>query len=159
TQSHLGVELFKSLAGVDIVHVPYKGVSVAVVDVISGQIQLMLASAVSAGPHVRSGRIRALAVTDTRRSQVYPEVPTTVESGMPGFVIGNTHAVLAPAGTASGIVQSLNREIHASTKAPEVIARLAADGAEPLPPTSPAEFKATFAAAVAKWEKFFKAHP
>jgi tripartite-type tricarboxylate transporter receptor subunit TctC len=159
TQSHLGMELFNSLAGVNIVHVPYKGVSVAVVDVISGQIQLMLASAVSAGPHVRSGKIRALAVTDTRRSQAYPDVPTGAESGLPGFLIGNTHAVFAPAGTPAQIVRTLNREIHVALKAPDVIARLAADGAEPLPATTPEEFKATFAGAVARWEKFFKAHP
>lgn len=159
TQSHLGMELFRSLAGVDVVHVPYKGVSVAVVDVISGQIQLMLASAVSAGPHVRSGKIRALVVTDTRRSQAYPDVPNAVESGLPGFVIGNTHAIFVPAGTPADIVRVLNREIHVTLKSPDVIARLAADGAEPLPPTTPDEFKVTFAGAVARWEKFFRQHP
>jgi tripartite-type tricarboxylate transporter receptor subunit TctC len=159
TTTHLGMELFKSIAGVDIVHVPYKGATVAAIDVIAGQIQILLGSAVTVAPHVKSGKLKALLVTSTRRSPAYPDVPTSSESGMPGFLMGNTHGTFAPSGTPEARVLALNREINLIMRAPDVNAKLAADGAEALPPNSPAEFKAAFARRVALWEKFFREHP
>ena len=155
--SHLGMELFKYMAGVDIVHVPYKGLVAAMIDVTGGQIQLALGAALTLSPFVKNGRIKALATGGSRRSQAYPDLPTVADSGLPGFERSNSYAVFAPAATAPAIVQALNREISRILTLPDVQEKFAADGAEPAMPNTPAQFKDAYSKEVAKWEKFFKA--
>ncbi len=159
TQSHLGMELFESLAGVELTHVPYRGASFAAIDVGSGHIQILLGSAVTTAPYVRAGRIKPLVVTAEQRSQAYPDVPTSAEAGLPGFEVGNIHSMFAPAGTPERLVDFLNREIVNIMQAPEMKKQLSADGADPLPPNSPAEFKAKLLKSVAAWKKFFASRP
>ncbi len=156
TMSHLGMELFKSLTGAPILHVPYKGVSVGLVDMIGGQIQSMLGSALTVSYHVKGGRLRPLAITSLKRSPAWPELPTIAESGFPGFEVSNSHTMFAPAGTPAAVVLALNQEIASIMRAPELVAKLAVDGAEPVPPSSPAEFRGIFLDEFSKWEKFFK---
>ena len=159
TVSHVGMELFKSQTGVNIQHVPYKGVSVGLVDMIGGQIHAMLGSALTVAYHVKGGRLRALGISSLQRSRAWPDVPTIAESGVPGFEASNSHCLFAPAGTALPIVLALNEEINRIIHAPEMIAKLAADGAEPVPSNTPDEFRAAFLAEFAKWEKYFKNTP
>lgn len=154
--SHLGMEFFKSVAGVDIVHVPYRGLGPAMIDVISGQIQLLFGAAIIITPNVRSGKLRALAVGSLRRSRAYPELPTISESGLPGFEWGNSYALFAPAGTSPAIVRALNREVGEIVNLPDVQKKLAADGVEPAAPNSPREFTDLFAREVVKVEKFLR---
>ena len=117
-------------------HVPYKGNGPAVVDVIAGQIQIAFVSTVNALGHSRSGRVRGLAVTTAKRSLAAPDLPTLVESGVPGYDMASWYGVLAPRGVPQAIVDKLNRDIGAVLKLPEVEGKLAADGAEPAPGTS-----------------------
>lgn len=155
--SHLGMEFFKSMAGIELVHVPYRGLGPAMVDVISGQIQLVFGAAIIVTPNVRSGRLRALATGGLKRSIAYPNIPTVAESGLPGFEWGNSYALFAPAATPEAIVAVLNREVGAITLLPEVQKKLAGDGVEPAAPNTPAECRAIFAREFARLEKFFKA--
>ena len=154
--SHMGLELFKYTAGVDMVHVPYKGLAPAMIDVTGGQIQLLFGAAITLAPFVKSGRLKALAVGSARRSPSYPDLPTIAESGLPGFERSNSYSLFATAATPAAVVASVNREVGAIFKLPEVQDKLAAEGAEAAAPNSPAEFKAKYAAEVAVWEKFFK---
>ena len=159
TVSHVGMELFKSQAGINIQHIPYKGVSVGLVDMIGGQIHSMLGSALTVSYHVKAGRLRPLGVSSLKRSQAWPDVPTISESGVPdlaGFEASNSHSLFAPAATPPAIVLTLNEAINRIMRQPEMAAKLAADGAEPVPPNSPKAFNAIFLAEFAKWEKYFK---
>jgi tripartite-type tricarboxylate transporter receptor subunit TctC len=156
TVSHLGMELFKSQTGINIVHVPYKGVSVGLVDMIGGQIQAMFGSALTVAYHVKAGRLRPLGVSSARRSHAWPEVPTIAEAGVTGFEASNSHSLFAPARAPTEIVRTLNEEINRIMRTPEMVAKLAADGAEPVPPNTPAEFNSIFLAEFAKWERYFK---
>ena len=108
--AHLAAELFKAMAGVDIVHIPYKGGAPAVNDLISGQVQLMFGTMGSSVPHVKSGRLRALAITSAQPSALAPNLPTVAASGLPGFHSEGTHSIFAPAGTGRSIVNRLNAE-------------------------------------------------
>jgi tripartite-type tricarboxylate transporter receptor subunit TctC len=159
TASHLGMELLKSRTGIDITHIAYKGASLVAVDLISGQVQVLMGSSVTVAPHVRSGKIKALGVTGLRRSAVYPDLPTIAESGVPGFEVTNSHGVFAPAGTPATIVTALNRAAVTIMRSPDIVSKLAHDGAEPVPPNTPAEFKAAFLNEVASWRTFFREHP
>ena len=116
--THLAGELFRSLAKVNIVHVPYKGSGPALTDLIGGQVQLMFSNLVAALPHVRSGRLRALAVTGEQRSPTVPDLPTVIEAGVPGYVVTSWFGVLAPAATPRDIVLRLNAELVKVAKAP-----------------------------------------
>jgi tripartite-type tricarboxylate transporter receptor subunit TctC len=156
TVSHLGMELFKFQAGIQIVHVPYKGVSVGLVDMIGGQIQSMLGSALTVAYHVKAGRLRPLGVSSLRRSQAWPEVPTIAESGLAGFEASNSHSLFAPVRTPPLIVAALNEEINRIMHTPEMTAKLTADGAEPVPHNTPAEFNSVFLAEFSKWERYFR---
>jgi len=156
TMSHLGMEMLKSLTGVSILHVPYKGVSVGLVDMIGGQVQSMLGSALTVSYHVKGGRLRPLAITSLKRSPAWAELPTIAESGWPGFEVSNSHSMFAPADTPANIVLALNREITGIMRTPDLMAKLAADGAEPVSANSPAEFRGIFLEEFARWEKFFK---
>ena len=154
--SFVGMELFKSMAGINIQHIPYKGVSVGLVDMIGGQVHSMLGSALTVSYHVKAGRLRPLGVSSAKRSQAWPEVPTISESGVPGFEASNSHSVFAPAGTPQAVVLALNTEINRIMRVPEMAAKLAADGAEPVPPNTPAEFNTIFLAEYTKWEQYFR---
>lgn len=154
--SHLGMEFFKFNAGVNLVHVPYRGLGAAMIDVMSGQIQLMLGAAIVVTPNVRSGKLKALAVGGLQRSPAYPALPTVAESGLPGFEWGNSYAIFAPTATTPAIVHAINTAVGQIVGLSEVQKKLAADGVEPVAPNTPAEFRNYFAREVAKFEKFFR---
>lgn len=155
TSPHLSAELFKSMAGIDLVHVPYKGSPQALTDLLGGQTQAMFASLVSAIPHVRQNRLRALGMTAMQRSAVLPEVPTISESGLRGYDVSVWMGVAAPAGTPPAVVMQLNRQIAAILKTPEIREKLAAQGLEAVSDT-PAEFAAYIEAEVRKWAKVIR---
>ena len=143
---HVGMELFKTQTGINIQHVSYKGVSVGLVDMIGGQIHSMPGSALTVSYHVKSGRLRPLGVSSLKRSQAWPDVPTIAESGVPGFDASNSHCLFAPVGTPPAIVLALNEAIIRIMHVPEMTAKLAADGAEPVPWHTPGVFSAIFLA-------------
>jgi tripartite-type tricarboxylate transporter receptor subunit TctC len=155
TSPHLAAELFKSMAGIDLVHVPYKGSPQALTDLLGGQTQAMFASLVSAIPHVRQNRLRALGMTSTQRSAALPEVPTISESGLRGYDVSVWMGIVAPAGTPPAVIAQLNRQIAAILKMPEVRDKLGAQGLEAVTDT-PAEFTAYIAAEVPKWAKVIR---
>jgi tripartite-type tricarboxylate transporter receptor subunit TctC len=130
-QSHVSGEMFKSAAGVDIVHIPYKGTVQAVSDLVAGQVQLVFADMVPAMPHIKAGRLRALAVTTEQRSPVLPDVPTMIESGIAGYRAGVWWAVMAPKGTPEAIVNRLNAELGRIVNLPEVREKYASLGVSP----------------------------
>lgn len=127
---HVSGELFKYLTGTDIVHIPYKGGAAAIADLIAGNVELMFESTNSIAPHVRNGRVRALAVTGTRRSISLPEVPTLIESGVPGYEVNAWSGIIAPAGLPRPILDRLNKAINAAIIAPETRERFTQLGSE-----------------------------
>jgi tripartite-type tricarboxylate transporter receptor subunit TctC len=155
TSQHLSGEAFKITAGIDLLHVPYKGSAPALTDLIGGQVQLMFDSLPSAMPHLKAGTIRPLAVTTPKRSSALPDVPTVAESGYPGFAISTWYGVWAPAATPPAVVQRLSREIAAIVRLPEVREQFAGLGAEPVGNT-PEEFAAFTKAELGKWAGIVK---
>jgi tripartite-type tricarboxylate transporter receptor subunit TctC len=149
---HLICEMFKSMTGVNMVHVPYKTVAQGVTGLIAGQAQVMFTVGPSAVPQIRSGRIRGIAVTTAKRSNSLPELPTVAESGLPGFEAPAWNGVLAPAGTPPAIVGKLHTEILKNLKQPDVLEKIGALGFEPVGST-PAEFGDFVKAELAKWAK------
>ena len=156
TSPHLSMELLKSMAGIDLQHVPYKGTAAAVTDVIGGQIAATFANALTAKPQVDAGRVRALAITGPRRIEALPGVPPVAEAGVPGYEAMQWYGLLAPAGTPAAIVERLNAEALKALRSPEMKERLAADGAEPLG-GSPAEFAALIRKELEKWTRVARA--
>ncbi|MCP3020568.1 tripartite tricarboxylate transporter substrate binding protein [Cupriavidus basilensis] len=152
---HLAGELFDSLAGVKMTHVPYKGSAQVVNAMLAGEVQLTFDSISTSMPHIRSGRLKALAVTSARRATLAPDVPTLSEAGVPGFDINGWYAVLAPAGTPSAIVERLSKEIAAVLAQPELRANLASNGYEPVGST-PAALGAHIDAEITRWSKVVK---
>jgi tripartite-type tricarboxylate transporter receptor subunit TctC len=148
---HLCGEWFNILAGVKMVHVPYRGNAPALTDLLAGQVQMMFADAPSSIEHVRAGKLRALAVTTSARAEILPEAPTVSEF-LPGFVASNWFGVAAPRNTPPEIVDTLNKEINAALAEPKIKARLAGLGAAPLT-GSPADFGRFMAAEAEKWSK------
>ena len=130
TSNHLAAELFKSMAGVDITRIPYKGGAPAISDLVGGQVQLMFGAALAVTQHVQSGRLRALAVTSARPSPLAPGLPTVAEAGVPGYASVAIFGVLAPARTQSGLIERLNREIVKVLQQPDVKERLFKGGSE-----------------------------
>jgi tripartite-type tricarboxylate transporter receptor subunit TctC len=157
TTIHIGWERLTALAGVDMLHVPYKGGAPAVIDAMSGQIQLVITTTITAGTHLKSGKLRAIAVTGPKRVQVYPDVPTVSESGLPGYELTNSYGFFAPAGTPMPIVMKINTTVIEAMHAPETRKVLAGDGAEAAPAATPEEFKAKFAQDYAVLEKTISA--
>ncbi|HXD50257.1 MAG TPA: tripartite tricarboxylate transporter substrate binding protein [Burkholderiales bacterium] len=141
SSTHLATEMFKMMTGTKMVHVPYKGLSAATTDLLSGQVQVMFSSAVAMMPQVKAGRLRAIAMTGAKRSPAIPDVPTVAEAGVPGYEAGSWYGICAPAGTARPIVDQLSREIAVAVKSPDVIERLALEGVIPVGST-PEQFGA-----------------
>ena len=155
TLIHLATELFKIVTGTRMVHVPYKGIGAAYPDLIAGNIQVIFASIISAQPHVRAQRIRALAVTGAKRALSSPELPTGAEAGVKGFAVTQWYGVFTPARTPRTIVERLHQEIIKVLQQPEVTARLAADGAEPVGST-PQQLDAHVRAERDRWSNVIK---
>jgi tripartite-type tricarboxylate transporter receptor subunit TctC len=154
--AHLAGEHFKSLAKVDMVHVPYKGSGPALVDLVSGQIDLMFDVFSTAAPLAKTGKLRPIAITSAARSPQFPDVPTMQEAGIVGFEAGTWFGVLAPAGTPAAIIDRLSQAVNASLTEPELRDTLASQGAE-VRGGSPGEFADFFAAEYEKWGKVVKA--
>jgi len=156
TTPHLCMELLKSMAGIDLLHIPYKGTAPAAADVISGQVAAMFASALTARPMIDSGRVRALAVSGPQRVAALPNVPPVAEAGVPGYAALNWYGLLAPAGTPQPIVARLNAEALRALRSDEMKERLAADGAEPHGGT-PEELAALIRSELEKWARVTRA--
>ena len=156
TSIHLSGELFKQLAGVQMTHVPYKGSSSALPDVMSGQVNVMFDNAPSVMPQIKGGKLKAIAVTSSKRSPALPNVPTIAESGLPGFEATSWFGVLAPAGTPKDIVDKLSHAIAKALQTTEMKDRLASQGAEAVGNT-PEQFAAHIKSEIDKWAKVVKA--
>jgi len=156
TSIHLAAELYKQMAGVDILHVPYKGSSPAVTDLLGGQVQMMFDNMPSSLPYAKAGKLRALAVTSMTRSAALPDVPTMDEEGLKGFDATSWFGLLAPAGTPKDIVAKLNAASVKALASAEMRERLAAQGADPVGNT-PEQFAAFIKAEIDKWAKIVKA--
>ncbi len=150
TSPQMSVELLKSMAGIDMVHIPYKGTSPGVVDLLAGQVTVMTPNVLTALPHIKAGKLRALAVTSAKRSEALPDTPTIAEAGLPGYDSTQWYGVLAPAGTPHEIVTRLHAEIVRALRLPDLRERLAADGAEAVGST-PEEFAAFIQSEIEKW--------
>ncbi len=152
---HLAFELFKMLAGVDILHVPYKGMVPAVTDAIGGSVSMTIGNTLTVMPNVRSGRLRAIAITTAKRSTIAPDLPTFAESGVAGFESGTWYGMMAPAKTPRAIISQLNTTIVSVVQGPDVRAKLMAQGAEPLDGT-PEQMRIYIRNEIAKWGKVAK---
>ena len=150
--SHLSGALLASLAKINIVHIPYKGGSPAMVDVISGQIQMLFSTILQSHAHLKAGRLRALAVTTAKRSPAEPSLPTMQEAGVPGYEVAGWYGVVAPVKVPQPVLTTLNREIVAILQEPDVARKLAGDGSEPVGSTREA-FGAHIKSEIAKWRK------
>ncbi|RPI46569.1 MAG: tripartite tricarboxylate transporter substrate binding protein [Betaproteobacteria bacterium] len=155
TSGHLALGLFQIVSGARFVHVPYKGGGPALAELVSGQADALFSIALSAMPHVRAGRLKALAVTSGARTRAAPELPTVAESGYPGFDVTGWFGVLAPAGTPKAIVKKLNANIVRLLRAPEVEHRLILQGADPVA-SEPEAFARHIAAETRKWAQVIK---
>jgi tripartite-type tricarboxylate transporter receptor subunit TctC len=153
---HLSSEMFRIMTGVDIVHVPFKGGGPAMVDVMAGNTELCIGSLIQVIPHVRTGRLRALATGGAKRAPALPDVPTMQEAGVAGYEANNWWGVLAPAGTPPAIVNRLNKEIAVVLAKPEIQKTFESQGADTLT-MSPAEFTKFINTETAKWAKVVKA--
>ena len=153
--NHVGMELFKSMAGVEILHVPYKGSSAALVDVIGGQVSMMLDTVVSSAQHVKNNTVRALAVTSAERSSLTPNLPTVSEQGPKGFEVTVWYGLVAPKGTPNAVLQKLNTEVNMALASPAVRQRYATLGAEPTQSTVE-EFGKLINAEEKKWTSVVK---
>ena len=152
---HLGSELFKLMAGIDMLHVPFKGGGPAMIDVVGGHTKVMFSSMVQTVPQIHSGKLRALGTGGLQRSAVLPEVPTIAEAGVPGYEAVNWWGIAAPKGTPQAIIDKLNTEILAVQNAPEVQKQFALEGGEPVP-MKPDVFGAYMVSEMNKWEKVVK---
>jgi len=150
--SHFSGAMLVNLTGAKLVHVPYKGGGPALADLLAGQINMLFATPLEATPHVKSGRVRALAVSTTARSPAMPDLPTVVEAGVPGFEVNNWYGVIAPAGTPREIVDRLNQELVRALRLREVVEQFARDGVD-TKGTTRDEFAAHIRNEIAKWRK------
>ena len=156
SQPHLTAELFKSMTGIEMVHVPYKGAPPAMIDLLAGQVALTFATAPSAVPHVKAGKLRALGVSTAQRITALPDVPTIAEAGVPGFEASGSNGLVGPAGLPPAIVERLNTAIVRIVKEPAMSKYLSEQGADPMTMT-PSEYASYIKAEVAKWAKVVKA--
>ena len=156
TSSHLGMEMLKTMAGIDLIHIPYKGTAPANQDLLAGHVSIQFDGVPAALPFIRSGKVRGLAVTSPKRISAAPELPTIAESGVPGFEYTAWVGIMAPAGIPREIVARLNTEITRILNLPEIKDRLLALGFEAAPST-PEQFATHIKTEIAKWEKVVKA--
>ena len=152
TSTHLAAVLLEHLAGVEFVHVPFKGGGPMIISVVAGEVPVTFGTAASVSPHVKSGKLRALAVTGSERSALFPDLPTIAETGLPGYAMENWLGIFAPAGTPRTVVDKLSSEAIRVVRLPEVSKGLQARGAEPSP-LGPDEFTAFVKKEVEKWAK------
>jgi len=152
---HLGSELFASMAGIKLTHVPYKGSAPALTDLLGGHVAIYFSSLPPAIGLVKDGKVRALAVTGAKRSPVFPDLPTVAEAGLPGYEAVLHYGIVAPAGTPGPIIEKLNQALQTALANDDVKAKIAADGAEPLPST-PAEYAADIDREEAKWSEIVR---
>lgn len=152
---HLAAELFKTMAKVDMVHIPYRGSGPAMIGLLSGEASVMFLPAINAGPHLKSGRLRALAVTSAARLPAMPQLPTIAESGLRGYESSQWYGALAPAGTPAEILNLLNGHIVNMMQSPEMKQRLIAEGTVPVGSTRE-QFASHIKAEIAKWAKVIK---
>ena len=155
TSNHLAGEMFNTLTGIGMVHVPYKGTPAAYTDLVAGRVDVMFDNIVAAMPQIKSGQLKAIAVTSAKRSAALPDVPTVSESGLPGFEAVSWLSLLVPAGTPPPIIEKINRDVTAVLALPDVRERLAATGAE-LAPGTPAELDIFIRSEISKWAKAVK---
>jgi tripartite-type tricarboxylate transporter receptor subunit TctC len=153
---HMAMELFRHATGTDMLHVPYKGATTIMADVVSGRVQLVFSTMPPALPHVKSGKLRALGVSTARRAAAAPDVPTIAESGVPGFEVSNWQGITAPAKTPRPIVLKLNRDLATTLKLPGMTEALAGQGLEPAAST-PEEFGKLIRSELAKYTRIVKA--
>jgi tripartite-type tricarboxylate transporter receptor subunit TctC len=152
---HMTTELFNLATGTKMIHVPYKGMGAAYADLVGGRIELSFATIISSQPHIKSGRLRALAVTPAKRAPAMPDVPTLAEAGVPGVVVVNWYGLVAPKGTPKAVVDRIASETIKAARAPEMSKRLIADGSEAVGST-PAEFTAHIRAEHEMWSRVIK---
>jgi tripartite-type tricarboxylate transporter receptor subunit TctC len=153
--NHLAGELFKSTAGIDLVHVPYKGAALVITDVIAGHVPIAFVTLAAALPQVRTGKLKALAVTSDKRASAAPGIPTMAEAGLPGLELSEWFGILVPAGTPKPVISRLNQEIVKAVQSPEVQGRFMEQGLEPVS-TSVDEFAAVIRADIDKLAKIIK---
>jgi len=156
TAPHLAGELLKYMAGVNIVHVPYKGSAPALTALLSGEVEMNFENTLIVLSHIKSGKLRPLGVTAGRRSRLLPELPTIAEGGLPGYDAAGWYGLLAPAGTPPEIVRRLNAEVTRILRQPDVVERLSGQGADPVG-NAPEAFTAFIRAEIEKWAKLVKA--
>lgn len=152
TPQHLAFEVFNKMARVEITHVPYKGTGPAIADLLGGQIQAAFATLASVDPHVKAGKLRALAVATPKRASVLPDVPTVAESGVPGYDVPLWYSVLAPAGTPKDVVERLSAEIAKAVRSPDVRDKMLQQGFE-ITYQAPGELDALMRSEIARWRK------
>ncbi len=156
SSGHLAVEMLQQVSKVKFLHVPYKGAGPALTDTVSGQVQFMITSMPAVVNHVKSGRLRALAVSGTKRSPAMPELPTVIENGVPGYDYTTWYGILAPAGLPKPVAARLLQSVHAAVKAPDLRDRLTQSGMEPEI-TTPERFSALIKSDIGKWNKIIRA--
>jgi tripartite-type tricarboxylate transporter receptor subunit TctC len=147
---HLTGELFKAATGVNMLHIPYKGIGASYPDLFANQIQLTFASIISATPHIKSGKLRALAVTTLARARSMPDLPTLAESGLPGFDVAQWYGILAPARTPRAVIERLQSATARALAQPDVLARMAGEGSDPIG-SAPRDFDALIKSELVKW--------
>jgi tripartite-type tricarboxylate transporter receptor subunit TctC len=157
TTPHLSGELFKAMAGVNIVHIPYKGAGASIADLLGGHVDLAFVSLSSVVPQLKAKRLRALAITSAKRSALMPELPTFAEAGLGGYEVTGWYGVLAPTGTPREIVNRLHADITRALAQAEVIQTLGGFGLEPAAPNSPEEFTTFLQSEISKWAKIVRA--
>lgn len=155
TTAHLGVELFKSMTGTFMLHVPYRAATAAMTDVISGNVQLMMANTPVTGPHAQAGRVRALGISSTQRSPAFPDVPTIAEQGVAGFEVVAWGGLVGPARMPPEIVNRINTEMRKALASPAVLERFRALGID-VAPSSPEEFREISRRETEKWAEVVK---
>jgi tripartite-type tricarboxylate transporter receptor subunit TctC len=153
--AHLSAELFRAMAGIELTHIPYKGAALALTDVMAGQIQMSFSQPLIVLPHLKSGRVKALAITSAKRSAALPEYPTIAESGLAGYESSSWQGIVVPTGTPPAIVARLHGELVKGLRAKDIGERLAAEGTDPGGNT-PAEFGAYIKREIEKWARVVK---
>jgi tripartite-type tricarboxylate transporter receptor subunit TctC len=151
---HLGGELFRITAGIDVLHIPFKGGSPAMINVMGGHTQFLLGSLIQTTPHIRSGKLKALGTGGAKRTKAFPDIPT-ISEGLPGYEANNWWGILAPAGTPQAIVDKLNKEVAAVLHSEKILKQFDSEGASPVEMT-PAEFGKFVESEMAKWGRVVK---